>query len=268
MVLTDDNFQSIVSAVHEGRVIYSNIRKVVMYLLSCNVGEILAVFAAMISGYPLLLQPVQLLWLNLVTDGLPALALSVEKEEPGTMEQRPRDPKERILNGHSAVLLVTQGFIIAGVTLAAFMLSLRLSPQDVARAQTIAFVTLTLSELCRAYAFRVELVSVFTQGLFSNRSMVWASLVSAGLLFIVVYVPALRVWFNTVYLGLSDWRYIAPLILVPFTVAEVTRAWSRRGRHQKGLTGPVSNSHDNAFPNSSQFEPEINFRILLRSVTI
>ncbi|HEX9879765.1 MAG TPA: cation-translocating P-type ATPase [Candidatus Binatia bacterium] len=228
MVLTDDNFQSIVAAVHEGRVIYSNIRKVVMYLLSCNIGEILAVFAAMVSGYPLLLEPVQILWLNLVTDGLPALALSVEKEEPGIMAQPPRNPKEGILTGRSAILLTSQGIIIAAVTLAGFILSLALSPQDVRRAQTVAFVTLTLSELCRAYAFRVELVSVFTQGLFSNPSMVWASLVSAALLFAVVYVPALQVWFDTVALGLTQWWYVAPLILVPFTVAEVTRALARK----------------------------------------
>ncbi len=233
MVLTDDNFQSIVAAVHEGRVIYSNIRKVVMYLLSCNVGEILAVFVAMVSGLPLLLQPIQILWLNLVTDGLPALALSVEGEEPGIMRLPPRNPKEGILTGRSSFILASQGLIIAAVTLAAFVITLRSFPQELVRAQTAAFVTLSLSELCRAYAFRVQLISVFRQGLLSNRSMVGGTLVSAALLFAVVYLPALQGWFKTVALGLSEWWYIGPLILLPFAVAEITAAVVRRGGGEK-----------------------------------
>lgn len=222
MVLTDDNFHSIVAAVHEGRVIYSNIRKVVLYLLSCNVGEILAVFAAMISGLPLLLKPIQILWLNLVTDGLPALALSVEPEEPGIMGLPPRDPKESILTGRS-LLLAVQGCMIAAVTLAAFVITLGLFPHDLARSQTAAFVTLTLSELCRAYAIRVELVSVLRQGLWSNRALVGATFASAALLFAVVYLPPLQPWFGTVPLSLAQWAYVAPFALLPFAAAEITR---------------------------------------------
>lgn len=225
MVLTDDNFQSIVAAVHEGRVIYSNICKVVMYLLSCNLGEILAVFIGMISGLPLLLKPIQILWLNLVTDGLPALALSVEKEEPGIMLRKPRDPKEGILKASSFVILVSQGMVIAGVTLLAFYVTLRSYPGEVARAQTAAFLTLSLSELFRAYAFRTEMISVFAHGLFSNRSMIGATLVSTGLLLAVIYIPVLQEWFRTVIPEPTQWWYIAPLILFPFAVAEITRTF-------------------------------------------
>jgi len=228
MVLTDDNFQSIVSAIHEGRVIYSNIRKVVLYLLSCNLGEILAVFAAMVSGLPLLLQPIQILWLNLVTDGLPALALSVEREEPGVMKLPPRDPRQGILTGQALVLMGTQGLIIAGITLGAFVTALTLFPGDLPRAQTTAFVTLTLGELCRAYAFRVERVSVFQQGLLTNRAMVGATAASAALLLAVVYVPGLQPWFGTTGLTPLEWSYVAPLIVLPFIVAELAGAWTRR----------------------------------------
>ena len=227
MVLTDDNFQSIVAAIHLGRVIYSNIRKVVLYLLSCNLGEVLAVFAAMVAGLPLLLQPIQILWLNLVTDGLPALALSVEREEPGIMKLPPRNPRQGILTGQALLLMGTQGLIIAGITLVAFVTALQLFPGDLPRAQTTAFVTLTLGELCRAYAFRVEHVSVFRQGLLTNRAMVGATVVSAALLLAVVYVPGLQGWFGTVGLTALEWAYVAPLIVVPFAVAELAGAWTR-----------------------------------------
>jgi Ca2+-transporting ATPase len=228
MVLTDDNFQSIVSAVHEGRIIYSNIRKVVMYLLSCNLGEVLAVFVAMVSGLPLLLQPIQILWVNLVTDSLPALALSAEKEEPGIMSLPPRDPKEGILTGRTAVLMASQGVMVGGVTIAAFLITLQLSFFDVTRVQTAAFITLTLSELLRAFSFRTELVSVFRQGVFSNRWMVGAMLASAALLFAVVYLSPVQPWFNTATPSLTEWTYISPLVLLPFLTAEAAKVLLKR----------------------------------------
>jgi P-type Ca2+ transporter type 2C len=228
MVLTDDNFASIVSAVEEGRVIYSNIRKFVFFLLSCNVGEILIVFTAMLVGLPVPLQPVQLLWLNLLTDGLPALALGMEKGDPDIMDRQPRPTNEAIINREMQIGIVVQSIAMAGATLAALLISLARDPNNIAMAQTMAFTTLVGSELVRAYAARSERFSVFSQGVFSNKYMVGATVLSTLLLLGPLYLPGLQGLFEVVSPAASDWLIALPLIFVPFTVAEITKQVLRR----------------------------------------
>ena len=174
MVLTDDNFASIVAAIEQGRIIYSNIRKFVYFLLACNVGEILIIFGAMLVGMPIPLRPVQLLWLNLVSDGAPALALGLEKGDPDIMKHPPRSPTEPVINRDMAIGIGVVGVVDAIAILAVFYLALQRYPGHLVAAQTIAFVTLCSSELIRAFTARSEYHSIFSIGVFSNRWMVWA----------------------------------------------------------------------------------------------
>ena len=214
LVLTDDNFASIVAAIEQGRIIYSNIRKFVYFLLACNVGEILIIFAAMLVGMPIPLRPVQLLWLNLVSDGAPALALGLEKGDPDIMKHPPRSPKEPVINRDMAIGIGVVGIVDAVAILAVFYLALQRYPDQLVAAQTIAFVTLCCSELIRAFTARSEYHSVFSIGVFSNRWMVWAVGVSFLLVLMVVYLPFLRPFFDTVPLGAGDW-----LLMLPFFFA-------------------------------------------------
>ncbi|NIM94658.1 MAG: calcium-translocating P-type ATPase, SERCA-type [Anaerolineales bacterium] len=234
MVLTDDNYASIVAAVEQGRVIYSNIRKFVYYLLSCNVAEILVIFTAVIAGLRSPLTAIQLLWLNLVTDGAPALALGVEKGDPDIMDDEPRPPDEPVINRQMRLGIVIQSITIAIVTLIAYFIGLQLYPENYELASTMAFVTLSFSELFRAFTSRSERYSVFKIGLFSNRWMIYAVLSSLVILLIVIYVPFLQSIFDTVPLAWEQWRVILPLILIPAVVADLTKPLIYRRRGPKG----------------------------------
>ena len=227
MVLTDDNYASIVSAVEQGRVIYSNIRKFVYFLLSCNIAEIATIFIATMVGWRSPLSAIQLLWLNLVTDGAPALALGLEKGDPDLMEQPPRHPDEPILNRFMLTGISIQTVAITGVTLAAYWVGLSRYPE---MAATMAFVTLSFSELVRAFTARSERVPVLRIGLFSNKVMNWAILSSLVLLLGVVYVPFLQGIFDTAPLGWVQWRVILPLLLGPSVAAELTKVIFARNK--------------------------------------
>ncbi|MGI6207732.1 MAG: cation-translocating P-type ATPase [Anaerolineae bacterium] len=228
MVLTDDNYASIVAAIEEGRIIYSNIRKFVYYLLSCNVGEILIVFVATLLQWPVPLSAIQLLVLNLLTDGAPALALSLEKGDPDIMDRPPRPVNEPILNREMLLGIVVQALAIAAATLTAFRLGMHWFPDEPVMARAMAFATLTLSELFRAYTARSEYYSVFRLGLFSNKYMQYAVLVSIAILVLMFYVPALNVVFDTHPLTLGHWLDILPLALVPSVAAELTKLFLLR----------------------------------------
>jgi Ca2+-transporting ATPase len=230
MVLTDDNYASIVSAVEEGRVIYSNIRKFVYYLLSCNVGEIMIIFLAMIAGWPVPLTPILLLVLNLVTDGAPALALGMEKGDPDIMKQPPRRPDEPVVNRQMVGGIVIQTVAITAATLSAFIVGLRWFPDNLKAAQTMAFATLSISELFRAYTSRSERYSLWSIGVFSNKWMQWAVLASAIIVLTIIYVPFLDPIFDTAFLGLREWLVIVPLVLVPSAAAEANKFFLRRRR--------------------------------------
>ncbi len=227
MVLTDDNYASIVAAVEQGRVIYSNIRKFVYYLLSCNLAEIAVIFLATLAGWPSPLTPIQLLWLNLITDGAPALALGMEVGDPDTMEQPPRPPTEPIINRLMKIGIAVQTVFITLVTLIAYFLGLQLYPANSGEvnviAGTMAFVTLSLSELVRAFTARSERYPLLRIGVFSNRNMNWAVVSSLVLLLAVVYVPFLQPLFDTIALGWGQWQVMLPLILIPALAAEVTK---------------------------------------------
>ena len=228
MVLTDDNYASIVSAVEEGRIIYSNIRKFVYYLLSCNMGELTIIFLAMIAGLPLPLTAIQLLILNLVTDGAPALALGLEKGEPDIMDRPPRPMEEPVINRQTAWGIVVQAIAITAATMIAFIIGLRRFPDNLAAAQTMAFATLSISELFRAYTSRSERYSLFAIGALSNKYMQWAVLASLVILLSIIYVPFLDPIFDTVPLSLSEWLVMLPLMLIPSIAAEVNKTFLRR----------------------------------------
>ncbi|HSQ04484.1 MAG TPA: HAD-IC family P-type ATPase, partial [Burkholderiales bacterium] len=240
MVLTDDNFASIVAAIEQGRIIYSNIRKFVYFLLACNVGEILIVFGAMLFGMPIPLRPVQLLWLNLVSDGAPALALGLEKGDPDIMKQPPRSPKEHVINRDMAVGIGVVGVVDAIAILAVFFLALQRFPGHLEAAQTIAFVTLCTSELLRAFTARSEYRSIFSVGVFSNRWMVWAVGVSFLLVIMVVYVPFLRPFFDTVPLTAGDWLFMAPFFFASPLAMELLKIYFRRRMAKRTDTEPAA----------------------------
>jgi len=251
MVLTDDNYASIVSAVEQGRIIYSNIRKFVFFLLSSNVAEIMIIFLATLAGLPAPLTAIQLLWLNLITDGAPALALAVEKGDPDIMQQQPRAKSEPIINRSMMLGLVVQTFAQTGAVLTAFALGLIWHLEagasvignpityliahdwrgiDVQTAETMAFVTLSLCELFRAYTVRSERASLFQIGMFSNRYMQYAVGLSIALLILVVSVPFLQPIFNTHFPSLREWSVVIGLALIPATAEEITKFFLRRSK--------------------------------------
>ncbi|MEW6232760.1 MAG: cation-translocating P-type ATPase [Chloroflexota bacterium] len=228
MVLTDDNYASIIAAIEEGRIIYSNIRKFVFFLVSCNIAEILIIFLSMLAGLPIPLRPIQLLWLNLVTDGAPALALGLEKGDPDIMQRPPRPTKEPVVNREMLFRIVTQSLADTVAVMGAFLWFLSHYPDHVEVARTVAFATLVSVELFRAYSARSEYYSVFSIGPFSNRWMVLATASSFVLLLVTMYIPFLQPVFDTVPLTLDQWEYILPFVLFPFFVAEVTKPIVRR----------------------------------------
>lgn len=228
MVLTDDNYASIVSAVEEGRVIYSNIRKFVFFLLSCNVGEILIIFVATLLGWPLPLTAIQLLVLNLITDGAPALALGLEKGDPDIMSRPPRHPDEPVINREMAWRVGIQAVVDTLVVLTVFRIGLSWYPDNVHHAQTMAFATLSISELLRAYTARSERHSVFRIGLWSNRYMQYAVATSLAILLAIIYVPTLDPVFNTTFLGPREWLLMLPFLFMPAVAAELTKIPFRR----------------------------------------
>jgi len=225
MVLTDDNYASIVSAVEQGRVIYSNIRKFVFYLLSCNMAEIAIIFLATLFGLPSPLTAIQLLWLNLITDGAPALALGVETGDPDIMEQSPRRPEEPIINRQMMSGIVVQTIAITAITLGAYLIGLRLFPE---MAKTMAFVSLSFSELLRAFTARSENYPILKIGLLTNKSMNWAVVSSLVLLLAVVYIPFLNRIFHTMPMQWEQWQYVLPLLFIPAIAAELTKMVTSR----------------------------------------
>ncbi len=213
MVLTDDNFSSIVAAVEEGRGIYDNIRKFIRYLLSCNVGEVLALFLAMLAGLPLPLLPIQLLWMNLVTDGLPAIALGIDPADRDIMYRPPRVPQESIFAHGLAWRIVATGVAVGIGTLLAFYIGLAAGSVDLAR--TIAFNTLVFFQLFYVFACRSEFHTILELGLFTNPYLVLAVAVSAMLQLAANYVPFLNPVFHTVPLGIEHWALVLSISAAP-----------------------------------------------------
>ena len=231
MILTDDNYVSIVGAVEQGRIIYGNIRKFVFYLLACNVAEVAIILFAALAGWPLPLTAIQLLWLNLLTDGAPALALGLEQGDPDIMELPPRPVNEPIINRIMVIRVAVMAVAVTAVVLTAFLIGL--SEQGKQLAQTMAFVTLALAELPIAFTARSERYPLHKLGIFGNKWMQRAVGLSVALTLAVVYVPYLNRPFDTVPLTLNHWMVILPLILVPAFVAEISKFFVRRGEHRR-----------------------------------
>jgi Ca2+-transporting ATPase len=234
MTLTDDNFASIVGAVEEGRGIFSNIKKYLMYLLSSNIGEIGLMAVATLAGMPLPLSAVQILYVNLATDGLPALALAFDPPEEGLMRRPPRDPKEGIFTKPVVALMLAGGLWSTLVNIGLFAWELRqgealgLDPeQALTHAMTMAFLSLVLIQFFKAYNFRSDRVSVLHRP-FANRWLNLAILWELGLLVVVIYVPPLAAAFGTYPLSLQDWAIIIAAAFSVVPVLELTKWVIRR----------------------------------------
>nr|WP_204618787.1 calcium-transporting P-type ATPase, PMR1-type [Desulforadius tongensis] len=228
MVLADDNFKSIVDAVEEGRGIYDNIRKFIRYLLSCNVGEVLVMFLAVLGGLPLPLLPIQILWMNLVTDGLPAMALGVDPAHRDIMNRPPRHPQESVFANGLGWRILGSGTVIALGTLVAFCLGLVW--RDEALARTMAFNTLVFFQLFYVFVCRSEHHSILDIGLFTNPHLLVAVAVSAALQLMVVYVPFLQPIFKTVPLQPLHWVAVLVISFTPTFLSTITMQVRRRAR--------------------------------------
>ncbi|HJC25415.1 MAG TPA: cation-translocating P-type ATPase [Candidatus Eisenbergiella merdavium] len=227
MILTDDNFASIVRAVAEGRTIYANIRKVVGFLLSCNIGEILVIFLAMLTNLPTPLVAIQLLSINLITDAFPAFALGMEKEEPGTMSRKPRDPAEPIVDKKMTAAVLIQSVALALGTLGSFVYGLYMHDSlDVAR--SACFLTLVLGELLRAYSARSESTSVFKMKVFENSYLNKCVLVSVLFMIASIYVPFLNPVFSTVALSFDELIVALLLAFLPMLGGEAAKLVTKR----------------------------------------
>jgi P-type Ca2+ transporter type 2C len=227
MVVTDDNFASIAAAVEEGRSIFDNIRKTVHFLLSCNVSEVLVMLLAALLGLPLPLLPIQILWMNLVTDGIPALALAVDPKAPDLMSRPPRRPDDRLLNRARLVSIAGEGLMLALIALGAFSASLFLWGQNIDQARTVTFTVMVVAQLVHAFNSRSDRLSLFQLGITGNRSLVWAFLLSLGVQLAVLTIPVAAPIFKVVPLPLEDWELMVSMGLVPLILMEAVK-WMRR----------------------------------------
>lgn len=226
MILADDNFATIVAAVREGRVIFDNIKKFVLFLLSCNISEIMTMFVAMVAGLPLPLLPIQILWINLVTDGLPAVALGVDPGDPGVMNRPPRTEADGVLSRQRQAQVIWQGTIIAGGALGSFVAGLRWSPTD-GHAQTIVFCTMVFTQLLHAFNFRSRLFSVWSYHSLTNTYLILAAAGSAALQVLTLATPWTQAIFNTVTPSALDLIIIVIGTLVPIIIIDLIKRMAR-----------------------------------------
>jgi P-type Ca2+ transporter type 2C len=223
MVLTDDNFRSIVGAVEQGRGIYENIQNCIRYLLSCNAGEVLFMFFATAIGWPVPLVAIQILWINLVTDGLPALALVMEPPDAENMQRAPRSPREQILDLRSGSLIIWQGILMAGATAVGFWSVYDGTEDSLGMARTVAFCILAFSQLLFSLACRSSRKTLPELGAFTNPYLLAAIAGSAVLQFAVVTIPFLQHVFKASPPSWQQWELIAAVSLAPVTIVEVTK---------------------------------------------
>lgn len=229
IVLTDDNFSTIVTAVKEGRRIYDNIMKAIEFLLSTNIGELVVLFVAVMANWPVPLLPVHILWINLVTDSLPALALSVDPADEGIMNRPPTNSKRPILNKQFSLLLLIQGCMIGALALAAFQIGLHTTPagyDSVEVARAMCFSVLAFAQLAHVFNIRSSSRSAFTN-LFTNKTLLLAIAVSAGLMIMVLEVPFLHGIFHISHLTNTQWLWVFVLSIAPIPVVELIKLIER-----------------------------------------
>lgn len=227
MILTDDNFSTIVSAVEEGRKIYLNIKKSIVFLLSCNLGEILTLFTAILLNWNSPLQPIHILWVNLITDSFPALALGVDKTKEDVMNNPPRNPKESIFVKSDKIQLIINGVLIGGITIFAFKLGERLYADSLIHAQTMAFVVLSVSQLFLSLSLRSNTKSAFSLGLFSNKYLVYSILLGIFLQVIIISISFIANIFKVTPLLLYDWIVVILVSLIPFAINEILKLFRK-----------------------------------------
>ncbi len=225
MVLVDDNFATIVNAIEEGRRIYDNIRKFIRYILASNVGEVLVMLVAPFLGMPLPLLPLQILWINLITDGLPALALTLEPTESNTMKRPPHPPKESVFARGLGQDVLWIGALVGLVSLGVGFLGFQIGSTTW---QTMVFTTLALAQMGNVMAIRAERDSVFTVGLFSNKMLVGTVILTILLQIAVVYLPFLQGIFDTVALSAGEFALCVVASVIVFAAVELVKAVRRR----------------------------------------
>ena len=237
MILTDDNFTTIVHAIEEGRNIYNNIKKAVIFLLSCNLGEVITVFASILFFWPVPLLPTQILWINLITDTLPAIALGIDPGDKDVMKKKPRNPKESFFAGGSGLRAIIGGTLIGILTLLAFYFGLnehgytlgsKNIPEDVLTyARTMSFVVLAASQLFYSLSMRNFTKSVFRIGLFSNMYLIGAIIAGFILQLGVISIPFLSNAFKVHNLSLRDWGIVILFALVPLIINEIIKVFMK-----------------------------------------
>lgn len=234
MILTDDNFTTIVHAIEEGRNIYNNIKKAVVFLLSCNLGEVISIFVSILFFWPIPLLPTQILWINLITDSLPAIALGVDPGDKDVMNQKPRDPKASFFAEGAGFRAVLGGVLIGILTLAAFYFGLKehgyslnsanISDEVMTYARTMAFVVLAASQLFYSLSMRNARKSIFQVGLFSNKFLIVAIVVGFILQLGVISIPFLAGAFQVQMLSARDWALVILFALIPLIINEIIKA--------------------------------------------
>ncbi|MGO5074007.1 calcium-transporting P-type ATPase, PMR1-type [Clostridium sporogenes] len=223
MVLTDDNFSTIVSAIKEGRNIYNNIKKSIVFLLSCNLGEIIALFIGILLGWPAPLRPIHLLWVNLITDSLPALSLGIDPGDPDIMDENPRNPKESLFAGGAGISLILNGLLIGVLTLVAFEVGRIRYSDSLMHAQTMAFVVLSVSQLFHSFNMRHPKKSIFQLGLFTNKYLFASVIFGIFLQDMVITIPFLASIFKVFDLTMQDWIFVCVLSIIPLIVNEIVK---------------------------------------------
>lgn len=242
MILTDDNFSTIVSAIEEGRNIFNNIKKSIIFLLSCNIGEIMALFVSILMGWSAPLKPIHILWVNLITDTLPALSLGVDPGDKDVMKEKPRNPKESLFANGTGIGVLINGVLIGLVTLAAFIIGAKvytgetnlfplfphkINGETLTHAQTMAFVVLSVSQLFFSLNMRHPKKSIFQVGLFSNKYLILAIIAGIFLQEVVITVPLLRNIFGVFDLNIKDWLFVGVLSVIPLVLNELYKLCRR-----------------------------------------
>lgn len=253
VVLTDDNFSTITAAVEEGRNIYQNIKKSILFLISCNLGELLALFFGILMGWPAPLTAVHILWVNLVTDTLPAISLGTDPEDPDIMEEKPRDAKEKIFSKSNLLYSIWNGLAIGGITLFAFVEGLKqytniesflainysnISSDALIHAQTMAFITLSISQLFHSLNLRSVQKSIFKVGIFTNHLLVWSIMIGVVIQLALVYIPFFNQVFGIRPLLWNDWFLIIGLSMIPLILNEIIKFGNNlfnKSHEQKGI---------------------------------
>lgn len=238
MILADDNFSTIISAIKYGRDIYKNIKKAVVFLLTCNLGEVIIMFISILAGLPLPLIATQLLWINLVTDTLPAIALGMDLGDRGVMKEKPRSLQENFFSGGAGMKILLGGGLIGVLSIFSFLLGyhhLGVNPFDKnldesvhQYSRTLVFLTLIACQLFYSLSFRHDYKSIFTVGIFSNQMLILAILLGFALQIMIIYTPVLREAFRLQAVGINEWIFVLILGLLPLLSSEIIKFFKRR----------------------------------------